>query len=82
MRFNFKKKCPRCQTKMAGELAGLNVLRIIAEPTSALLSSNIDMKKGGKFMVVDTCINAKFFQIFAVTAKLIRFVNFSVFMRL
>ena len=43
----------RNATKMAGELAGLNVLRIIAEPTSALLSSNIDMKKGGKFMVVD-----------------------------
>ena len=42
----------RNATKMAGELAGLNVLRIIAEPTSALLSSNIDMKKGGKFMVV------------------------------
>ena len=43
----------RNATKMAGELAGLNVLRIIAEPTSALLSSNIDMKKGGKFIVVD-----------------------------
>ena len=43
----------RNATKMAGELAGLNVLRIIAEPTAALLSSNIDMKKGGKFMVVD-----------------------------
>ena len=43
----------RNATKMAGELAGLNVLRIIAEPTSALLSSNIDMKNGGKFMVVD-----------------------------
>ena len=43
----------RNATKMAGDLAGLNVLRIIAEPTAALLSSNIDMKKGGKFMVVD-----------------------------
>lgn len=43
----------RSATKLAGELAGLNVLRIIAEPTAALLSSNIDMKKGGKFMVVD-----------------------------
>lgn len=43
----------RNATKMAGELAGLKVLRIIAEPTAALLSSNIDMKKGGKFMVVD-----------------------------
>ena len=43
----------RNATKMAGELAGLNVLRIIAEPTAALMSSYIDMKKGGKFMVVD-----------------------------
>lgn len=40
-------------TKAAGELAGLNVLRIIAEPTAAILSSNIDMQKGGKYMVVD-----------------------------
>lgn len=40
-------------TKLAGELAGLNVLRIIAEPTAAILSSNIDMKKDGKYMVAD-----------------------------
>lgn len=43
----------RNATKVAGELAGLNVLRVIAEPTAALLASNIDMKKGGKFMVTD-----------------------------
>ena len=43
----------RQATKRAGEIAGLNVLRIIAEPTAALLASNIDKKKGGKFMVVD-----------------------------
>lgn len=43
----------RQATKIAGELAGLDVKRVIAEPTSALLASNIDMKKGGKFMVVD-----------------------------
>jgi molecular chaperone DnaK len=43
----------RNATKEAGELAGLNVLRVIAEPTAAILSSNIDMKKGGKYMVVD-----------------------------
>ena len=43
----------RAATKLAAELCNLNVLRIIAEPTAALLSSNIDMKKGGKFMVVD-----------------------------
>lgn len=43
----------RAATKKAGEMAGLNVLRVIAEPTAAILSSNIDMKKGGKFLVVD-----------------------------
>lgn len=43
----------RAATKKAGEMAGLNVLRVIAEPTAAILSSNIDMKEGGKFMVVD-----------------------------
>lgn len=43
----------RAATKLAGELAGLNVLRIIAEPTAAILSSKIDQEKGGKFLVVD-----------------------------
>jgi len=43
----------RAATKRAGEIAGLNVLRIIAEPTAAVLASNIDRKKGGKYMVVD-----------------------------
>ena len=43
----------RAATKLAGELAGLNVLRIIAEPTAAILSSKIDQKKGGKYLVVD-----------------------------
>lgn len=40
-------------TKKAGEIAGLNVLRIIAEPTAAILASGIDLQKGGKYMVVD-----------------------------
>jgi molecular chaperone DnaK len=40
-------------TKKAGEIAGLNVRRIIAEPTAAILASNIDMEKGGTYMVVD-----------------------------
>ena len=40
-------------TSQAGELANLNVLRVIAEPTAAILSSNIDMKSGGKYMVTD-----------------------------
>ena len=40
-------------TKQSGELAGLNVLRIISEPTAALLASNIDKQKEGKYLVVD-----------------------------
>lgn len=40
-------------TKKAGEIAGLNVRRIVAEPTAAILASNIDMEKGGVYMVVD-----------------------------
>ena len=43
----------RQATKTAGELAGLDVKRVIAEPTAAILASNIDMKKGGKFAVAD-----------------------------
>lgn len=42
----------RQATKTAGELAGLNVLRIIAEPTAAILSSSIS-NANGKYMVVD-----------------------------
>lgn len=40
-------------TRKAGEIAGLNVLRIIAEPTAAILDSGIDLSKNGKYMVVD-----------------------------
>lgn len=43
----------RTATKTSGELAGLNVLRVIAEPTAAILSSKIDTTKDGKYMVVD-----------------------------
>ena len=43
----------RQATKTAGELAGLNVLRVIAEPTAALLASNLDLKKEAKYLVVD-----------------------------
>ena len=42
----------RQATKLAGELAGLNVLRIINEPTAAILSSNIDIKSGDKTILV------------------------------
>lgn len=34
----------RESVKLAGELAGLNVLRVINEPTAAILSSNIDLQ--------------------------------------
>ena len=40
-------------TKRAGEIAGLNVRRIVAEPTAAIMASNIDINKGGKYMVAD-----------------------------
>lgn len=43
----------RNATKLAGELAGLNVLRIINEPTAAVLSSNIDTKSGDKLVIVN-----------------------------
>ena len=49
----FFSNAAREATKKAGELAGLEVMRIINEPTAAILSSNIDMEKGGKYMVVD-----------------------------
>lgn len=41
----------RNATKEAGELAGLNVLRIINEPTAACLASKL--QKSGKYMVTD-----------------------------
>lgn len=43
----------RAATKLAGELAGLKVERVIAEPTAAILAANLDMKKGGKYIIAD-----------------------------
>ena len=43
----------RQATIKAGEIAGLNVRRIIAEPTAAILASGLDMTKEAKYMVVD-----------------------------
>lgn len=40
-------------TIKAGEIAGLNVRRIVAEPTAAILASGVDTKKSGKYMVAD-----------------------------
>jgi len=45
----------RTATKTAGELAGLNVLRVIAEPTSAALAANLmEDKKDKTIAVVDS----------------------------
>ena len=41
----------RQATKTAGEIAGLNVMRVISEPTSAIL--NIDSKSAKKYAVYD-----------------------------
>lgn len=43
----------RQATKLAGELAGLEVLRIINEPTAAILASDIDTKEDKIVAVVD-----------------------------
>lgn len=43
----------RQATKVAGEIAGLNVLRIINEPTAAALAYGFDKKKEQKIMVYD-----------------------------
>lgn len=39
-------------TKLAGQLAGLNVLRVINEPTAAIVASNIDVTKKDKTIAV------------------------------
>ncbi len=43
----------RHATKVAGEIAGLEVLRIINEPTAAALAYGFDKKKGEQVMVYD-----------------------------
>lgn len=43
----------RQATKNAGEIAGLNVLRIINEPTAAALAYGADKKQNGKVLVYD-----------------------------
>ncbi len=43
----------RHATKVAGEIAGLKVLRIINEPTAAALAYGFDKKKGQKILVYD-----------------------------
>ncbi len=43
----------RQATKDAGEIAGLNVIRIINEPTAASLAFSLDLKKKSKVVVYD-----------------------------
>jgi len=43
----------RTATKEAGEIAGLEVVRIINEPTAAALAYGLDKKQGGKVAVFD-----------------------------
>jgi molecular chaperone DnaK len=43
----------RQATKNAGEIAGLNVIRIINEPTAAALAYGLDKKKNEKILVFD-----------------------------
>jgi len=43
----------RQATKVAGEIAGLKVKRIINEPTAAALAYGFDKKKGGKIVIYD-----------------------------
>ncbi len=43
----------RQATKQAGEIAGLNVLRIVNEPTAAALAYGLDKKKKGTIAVYD-----------------------------
>src|SRR5512140_499477 len=43
----------RQATKDAGKIAGLNVRRIINEPTAAALAYGLDKKKGGRIAVFD-----------------------------
>ncbi|MHB1001677.1 MAG: molecular chaperone DnaK [Armatimonadota bacterium] len=45
----------RASTKTAGEIAGLNVLRIINEPTAASLAYGLDKKKNETILVYDLC---------------------------
>lgn len=43
----------RQATKYAGELAGLNVLRLLNEPTAAAIAYGLDNKQDGTFLVYD-----------------------------
>ncbi len=43
----------RLATKEAGEIAGLNVKRVLPEPTAAALAYGMDKNKGGKILVFD-----------------------------
>jgi molecular chaperone DnaK len=58
-------------TKLAGEMAGLIVLRIISEPTAALLASNLDLKTEKKILVADVGSGTTDFSVAEVSNELI-----------
>lgn len=43
----------RIATKQAGKIAGLNVLRVINEPTAAAIAFGLDLEQNGKVLVYD-----------------------------
>lgn len=43
----------RHATKMAAQKAGLNVLRLLNEPTAAAIAYGLDQKEGGTFLIYD-----------------------------
>src|SRR5207237_10737801 len=45
----------RQATKDAGQIAGLEVLRLVNEPTAAALAYGLDKKGEGKIAVLDVC---------------------------
>ena len=53
----------RQATKDAGKIAGLEVLRIINEPTAAALAYGLDKKKTGTIVVYDLVVELLFFHI-------------------
>jgi molecular chaperone DnaK len=58
-------------TKLAGEMAGLTVLRVISEPTAALLASNLDLKGEKKILVADIGGGTTDFSVAEVSNELI-----------
>jgi molecular chaperone DnaK len=58
-------------TKLAGELCGLEVLRVISEPTAALLASGLDLKTEKKILVADVGSGTTDFSVAEVSNELV-----------